>query len=205
MAPPISRSFTAFDGSRRIASGSLETTVLAVKRAAESGSFGPLLIFDDRTGRVQDVDTRGTDAETLSRLPQETRSDAVSESDSGARLPSSVQQRGRGRPKLGVTAREVTLLPRHWDWLSAQPGGASVALRKLVEEARRRTASSENKRIARERAYQFMSTMAGNMPGFEEATRALFADDHAKLLQLVSEWPSDIRDFTLHLASGADV
>jgi hypothetical protein len=204
MATLTSRSFTAFDGSKRIASGSLETNALAVKRAAESGALGPLLIFDDQTGRVQDIDTRGTDAETLARLPQLAPPQATSESASAGEASPGQQQRGRGRPKLGVTAREVTLLPRHWDWLSAQPGGASVALRKLVEEASRRTANRESKRMAQERAYQFMSAMAGDLPGFEESTRALFASDSSKLLQLTAEWPSDVRDYALYLASSPE-
>jgi hypothetical protein len=198
------RSFTAFDGWKRIAYGSLETNVLAVKKAAESGSPGPLLIFDDRTGRVLDVDIRGTDAETLARLPKESTNDEVTESGSVEGAQSSLQPRGRGRPKLGVTAREVTLLPRHWDWLSAQPGGASVALRKLVEEAKRRTATREERRRAQERAYQFMSAMAGDMAGFEESTRALFAGDSNKFLQLTAGWPGDVRDYALGLASSPE-
>lgn len=205
MTSTISPSYTAFDGSKQIASGSLASSALAVKAAAASGSPGPLLIFDNQTGRVHDVDTRGTDAETLARLPQETAAAVASEPGFEPGPSSPVQQRGRGRPKLGVTAREVTLLPRHWDWLSAQPGGASVALRKLVEEARHTTAGREHKRMAQERAYQFMSTMAGNLPGFEESTRALFADDPDRLRELVAAWPSDIRDFTLYLAFSPDV
>jgi hypothetical protein len=204
MATPNLRSFTAFAGWKEIACGSLASAALAVKRAAESGCPGPLLIFDDLTGRVQDVDTRGTDAETLSRLPQEALTAEADESRSFEGPSSPQQQRGRGRPKLGVTAREVTLLPRHWEWLSAQPGGASVALRKLVDEARRRSAGSEGKRMAQERAYQFMSTMAGDLPGFEESTRALFAGDTTKLMELMAGWPEDVRDYALRLASDSE-
>ena len=86
--------------------------------------------------------------------------------------------RGPGRPKLGVVAREITLLPRHWEWLAQQTGGASVAIRKLVDEARRATATTAiASASAQEAAYRFMSAMAGNLPHFEEAIRALFADD----------------------------
>jgi hypothetical protein len=204
MTTAASQSFTAFDGWKRIASGSLETNVLAVKRAAESGSLGPLLIFDDRTGCVQEVDIRGTDAETLARLPRESPNAELSESESVEGPRSSLQRPGRGRPKLGVTAREVTLLPRHWDWLSAQPGGASVALRKLVEEGKRRAANREDSRRAQERAYQFMSTIAGDMAGFEESTRALFAGDSDKFRQLTAGWPGDVRDYALGLASSPE-
>jgi hypothetical protein len=198
VAPP---SFTSFDGWTRIATGNLETNALAVKRAMESGSPGPILTFNDHTGCVLEVDIRGTDAEALARLPNESPNDGVAESGSVEADRSSLQPRGRGRPKLGVIAREVTLLPRHWDWLSAQPGGASVALRKLVEEAKRSTATREDRRRAQERAYQFMSAMAGDMAGFEESTRALFAGDSDKFIQLTAEWPADIRDYALALAS----
>lgn len=196
MAPSNARQFTSFDGCHQIASGTLASNVLAIKRATEAGASGPLLIFDEATGQVQDVDLRGSDAEMLTRLPPQL---ASAEGQPGAQ--EAPPQRGRGRPKLGVIAREVTLLPRHWDWLAAQPGGASVALRKLVEDARRRAAGSDSKRIAQERAYRFMSTMAGNLPGFEESTRALFADDREKLIALSAAWPADIRDFALRLAS----
>ena len=198
IAPP---SFTSFDGWKRIAHGNLEANALAVKRAMESGSSGPVLIFNDHTGCVLEVDTRGTDAEALARLHKQSSNEAVKKSASVEAHQSSFQPRGRGRPKLGVIAREVTLLPRHWDWLSAQPGGASVALRKLVEEAKRSTATREDRRRTQERAYQFMSVMAGDMAGFEESTRALFAADSHKFIQLVAEWPGDVRDYALRLAS----
>jgi hypothetical protein len=161
----------------------------------------PLLMFDDRTGSVVDVDVRGSEAETLARLPRQHADDETSGSEPADASESSLPPRGRGRPKLGVIAREVTLLPRHWEWLSAQPGGASVTLRRLVEQARRDTATSEDARRARERAYRFMSTMAGDMAGFEESTRALFAGDMSKFRHLTAGWPGDVRDYALRLAS----
>jgi hypothetical protein len=111
--------------------------------------------------------------------------------------------RGRGRPKLGVVAREVTLLPRHWQWLSVQPGGASVAIRKLVEEARKANAGKNRVRRAREVAYRFMSAMAGNLSGFEEATRALFGKDSERFQSLTDSWPRDVRDYARKLAAAA--
>jgi len=168
--------YTAFDGPRQLASGSLPEMALAVKRAQETGAVGPLLIFDDSTGRSRDVDTRGSDAEVVARL-----------------VP-------RGRPKLGVVAREVTLLPRHWEWLATQPGGASVALRKLVEAALRDATGRDERRQAQERAYHFMSAMAGDLPGFEEATRALFANDATRFAERIEPWPRDVRDHALHLS-----
>ena len=111
--------------------------------------------------------------------------------------------RGRGRPKLGVTAREVTLLPRHWDWLAAQPGGASVALRKLVEDARRVSTNGDRRRVAQEAAYRFMQALAGDLPGYEEATRALFAGDFARFEEHTAHWPDDVREHAGLLAADA--
>jgi hypothetical protein len=108
--------------------------------------------------------------------------------------------RGPGRPRLGVVAREVTLLPRHWDWLSGQPGGASVALRKLVEEARRANAGKDRVRRSQEAAYRFMSAIAGNLPGFEEAARALFARDPERFADCIRGWPADVQQHLARLA-----
>ena len=107
--------------------------------------------------------------------------------------PSSEAPRGRGRPKLGVTAREVTLLPRHWQWLAAQPGGASAALRRLVEEARRSPAAAARER--RDAAYRVMSALAGDLPGYEEALRALYRGQEAGFAALIASWPEDVRTY----------
>jgi uncharacterized protein len=187
------QSFTAFEGQRRLASGPLPEVVLAVKRAEQRGSE-PTVIFSDATGRPIDFDLRGSDDEIVARLPTATSPAAVGETAA----PS--EPRGRGRPKLGVVAREVTLLPRHWEWLNAQPGGASISLRKLVEAARRTNAASDRIRAARDAAYHFMSTMAGNLPNFEAASRALFADDRRQFTALIAPWPGDIRDHIVTLA-----
>ena len=193
--------FTSFDGWKRIAQGDLASNVLAVKRAIASGPAGPVLTFDDRTGSVWEVDTRGTEAEVLARLPQALGRHDVPEAQATDADSPPAAPRGRGRPKLGVVAREVTLLPRHWDWLSAQPGGASVALRKLVEEAKRSTATRDDQRKTQERAYRFMSVIAGNLAHFEDSTRALFAADMNQFTQLTAEWPVDVRDYARRLAN----
>jgi hypothetical protein len=187
--------FTAFEGPRRLISGSLAKVALAVKKWSGGGLSSPILIFDDSTGRVIDLDLRGTDREILQRLPKTAGSANLPPAD-----PSPSESRGRGRPKLGVVAREVTLLPRHWEWLGTQPGGASVALRKLVEEARRANGDKDRARAARDAAYHFMSAMAGNLPGFEEAARALFADERRRFAALIAAWPEDIRDHIVKLA-----
>ena len=184
---------TAFEGSRMLLSGPLSEVVLAVKASVERGASEPVLVFDDATGRTLDFDLRGTEADIVARLSRSPTSSGPSEESSPGR-------RGRGRPKLGVVGREVTLLPRHWEWLAAQPGGASVALRKLVDEARKIGGPAQALRAAQEAAYRFMSAMAGNLPGFEEAIRALFANDRVRFEQQISSWPHDIRTYALRLA-----
>jgi uncharacterized protein len=179
--------FTAFIGFRRLASGALDQVALAAKKAIDRGTQQPVLIYNDSTGRAIDIDSRGSDAEILARL---------------TRPAPSILPRGRGRPKLGVVAREVTLLPRHWQWLGSQPGGASVAIRKLVETARRANHEVDQRRQRQEAAYHFMSAMAGNLANFEEASRALFADDRERFNELVGSWPSDVRDHAAKLAFG---
>jgi hypothetical protein len=205
--------YTAFSGDRRIASGPLRTVALAVKRAIKGGAAN-VLIFDDATGRQIDVDIRGSDKAIVDRLAQRAPHPRAESAQPGRPLSSAGdsidtkaavdEPRGRGRPKLGVVAREVTLLPRHWEWLAAQPGGASVALRKLVEEARRTHAESDQRRKSQESAYHFMSAIAGNKPGFEEAARALFANDRRRFRKWIASWPDDVRDHAIKLACGTD-
>ena len=199
MIDTVTPSYTSFNGHKRIASGSLPVNALAVKQALASGAPSPLLTFCDQTGQVVEIDIRGSDAELLARLPPE---ESQLQGNGSALIDSekSGEPRGRGRPKLGVVARELTLLPRHWDWLAAQPGGASVTLRKLVDEARRANVDRDRQRRASECAYRFMSAMAGDMAGFEEGSRALFANDAEKFRQLTEAWPPDVRDYVRYLA-----
>ncbi|MGI4847616.1 MAG: DUF2239 family protein [Janthinobacterium lividum] len=191
-------SYTSFNGHNRIASGSLTVNALAVKHAAGSNAHGSLLIFSDQTGQAVDVDIRGSDSEFLTRLSSEQSQHEAGQSASADSVDAS-EPRGRGRPKLGVIAREVTLLPRHWDWLAEQPGGASVTLRKLVDEMRRQNTDQDRQRRANESAHHFMSVMAGDMAGFEEASRALFANDGQQLRKLTQAWPGDVRDYIMNL------
>jgi hypothetical protein len=183
----MTETFTAFEGLRRLASGPLAEIAPSIKRA-EARAAEPIAIFSDATGRAIDLDLRGSADDMLRWLAKTTEQPAASE------------PRGRGRPKLGVVAREVTLLPRHWEWLNAQPGGASVALRKLVEADRRNNGDTDRLRAARDAAYHFMSAMAGNLSNFEEASRALFADDRRRFTSLIAAWPADIRDHVVKLA-----
>ncbi|SKA41094.1 hypothetical protein SAMN02745126_06470 [Enhydrobacter aerosaccus] len=191
MMPPSS--LTAFRTVHVLATGAPGDVALAVKAAQEADPAAAILVFDDTTGAVIDLDLRGTAAEVAARF---------------ARAPASGETEGetlarrRGRPKLGVIAREVTLLPRHWEWLARQPGGASQALRRLVDEARRSDGDRTRLRAAREAAYRFMSAMAGNLSGFEEASRALFSEDRNRFAQHIRSWPADIRAYAHRLMQG---
>lgn len=192
------RRCTAFRGSTRIASGALSEVALAAKAALDADETTPILIFDDVTAEPIDLDFRGGPDDVLRRLAHAPETQ-IGRSPKG----SADDRRGPGRPKLGVVAREVTLLPRHWDWLGRQPGGASVALRKLVEEARRGNGGKDRIRQSQEAAYRFMAAMAGNEAGFEEALRALFAGNKERFNQQVEGWPPGIRDYARGLAGPA--
>jgi hypothetical protein len=185
---------TAFRGARCIAAGELADVALKAKAALDKGA--QVMIFDDATSESIEVDFRGSAEDVLQRLAQPDGNQAGNQAVAEG-------PRGPGRPKLGVVAREITLLPRHWDWLSAQPGGASVALRKLVEEARRANGGKDRVRQSQEAAYRFISVMAGNRPGFEEATRALFAGHRDRFDQLIAPWPKDVRHHARKLAADA--
>jgi hypothetical protein len=185
----------AFEGDRCIAAGELRDVTRAAKQVLDRDKAASILIFDGHTSAPIDIDFRGSIGDVLARLP----AGAPVESEAAA----SPAPRGPGRPKLGVVAREITLLPRHWEWLARQPGGASVAIRKLVDQARRTTEDSDRARAGADTAYRFMSAMSGNRPHYEEAIRALFAGDAARFERLIAEWPADIRDHALGLAARA--
>ncbi len=176
------QSCTAFCGHHLIASGPPREVVGAVKVAVDAGKS--VLVFDDADARPVEFDLRGDLEDVLARL-----------------APPAEEKRGPGRPKLGVTAREVTLLPRHWDWLAGQPGGASVALRKLVEGALREAEGPDRVRKGREAAYRFMTAVAGDLPGYEEATRMLFAGDAAGFEAAVKGWPDGMRAYAVGLVA----
>ena len=206
--------YSAFEGRSRIATGAFSEVALAAKvaldRAADQTPAPPVLVFDDASGETIEFDWRGSLRSFGTRLKVLERERAAAQianveaagtqapGDASSAAPVADTARGPGRPKLGVVAREVTLLPRHWDWLASQPGGASVALRKLVDAARRATESQDRVRKVRAAAYRFMSTLMGNAAGFEEACRALFAGDKAAFDTHTADWPADVR---LHLSA----
>lgn len=185
---------TAFSGPQRIASGELRHVAMKAKQAFDLHPDRPVLVFDDADGRTVEVPLELPAADLLRLLAQP----QLATSADAAPAP-----RRPGRPKLGVVAREITLLPRHWDWLAAQPGGASVALRRLVEEARKVSSGDDRRRAAQEATFRFMQAMAGDQPGFEEASRALFAGDVARFEGHVARWADDVRDHATWLATDA--
>ena len=185
MTVPADQPLFAFAGHRLLARGPAAAVVAAVKTATDAGET--VLTFDAASGRVVDLDLRGDVAAVLARLTPAPEA----------------EKRGPGRPKLGVTAREVTLLPRHWDWLSAQPGGASVALRKLVEGALREAEGPDRARRAKDATYRFMTAIAGDLPAYEEATRMLFAGDWTAFDAAVEGWPEGVRETAREMAAGA--
>jgi hypothetical protein len=186
----------AFEGDRKLAEGPLADVAAAMRRRAGKPTHENILVFDYVSGRNLQLDLSGSEKDVRTRYAEKGPAAVIAPED-----PASTGPRGPGRPKLGVVAREVTLLPRHWDWLNAQPGGASVALRKLVEDARKTRGQSDALRARQEAAYRFLSAIAGDWRNYEETTRALFADDAVRFHELTDAWPVDVRDHARHLAA----
>ena len=193
--------WVAFAGQRRVAFGQPRTVASTVKAVVTQNPEAQVLVFDVLTSETVEIDLRGSVAEVLARLPVE--AETVTPVAEAAAEVTPAAPRLPGRPKLGVVAREVTLLPRHWEWLSAQSGGASVALRKLVEQSLRDNAEADRRRAAQESVYRFLNAIAGNLPGFEEATRALFAGDVVRFANEMTNWPPDVREHALFIVQGA--
>lgn len=169
------QTYTAFSGQEIVAFGPLKTVLPQVKAKFDENSGAQLLIFEDETGAQVDFNLQGTVEEVLARV-----------------LPPVTPPRP-GRPKLGVVSREISLLPRHWSWLEKQPSGASAALRRLVDEARNHDIEKQKASLARDAASRFMSAMAGNLPDYEEALRAMYAGNKEDFEARIQGWPADIR------------
>lgn len=186
---------TAFSGSTRIATGELRHVAMKAKQVFDTHPERPLRVFEDAGGQTVELPLELPTVDLL-RLIEYPEVQAYT----GTAHP---HKRPPGRPKLGVVPREVTLLPRHWDWLAAQPGGASVALRKLVEDARKVGGGEDRRRAAQEATYRFMQAMAGDFAGYDDVARALFAGDIGKFEQHSATWPEDVRDHAALLAADA--
>jgi len=174
--------YTAFAGTRRIAAGNRDTILSEVKQYSDTNE-DRILIFEDMSGKQVDFDFSGSLDDVLER--------------GRARIV----RLGPGRPKLGVVGREVSLLPRHWEWLEDQPNGISAAIRRLVDEARKREPGTQRARRLRDGIARFMWSMGGDLPNFEEATRSLYGEADAPLETLIATWPDDVRDHVLRLAA----
>ncbi len=187
---------TAFLDTKAIASGSLQHVVTTVKQKVDDTSLAQLLVFNDSNGKMIDVDFRGNIDEVVGRLAESSPVSSTIETD---------QEPARrvGRPKLGVVSGEVTLLPRHWEWLKSQPGGASVTLRKLIDEARHAGEKQDTIRLSQEATYNFMTAMAGNFPQYEEALRALYAGDSERFGGIIDTWEPDITNHIKKLSHHA--
>jgi hypothetical protein len=196
-------SVVAFQGTRVVAAGRLDDVARAVRQLDEDGA--PALVLEAGTGRPIDLDLRGTPDEVAARvIATAARHDPKPGSPSETTTSTAEGPHAVGRPRLGVVAREVTLLPRHWEWLATQSGGASAALRRLVDLARRESAAPQRRREAEEATYRAMHALAGDLPGFEEASRALFAHDREAFTQRIAGWPADVAGFLERLLEGAD-
>ncbi len=174
----------AFAGARQIAAGALTDVLPVLKKRFDADKSDLVLVFEVETGRQVEFDLRGSLDEVIERA-----------------APAAAK--GPGRPRLGVISREVSLLPRHWDWLEEQPSGASAALRRLVEQAIKHEPGKERARRLRAATSRFLTRIAGDRPNFEEACRALFAGDTARFDELVDKWPKDIRDHAVRQAHAA--
>ncbi len=180
---PSTTSYVAFAGPRQIAAGHLDEVLPVLKRRFDADRADLPLVFEVETGRQVDFDLRGTLDDVLVRATPPRRT-------------------GPGRPRLGVSGREVTLLPRHWQWLDAQPGGASAALRRLVDAAARAAPDAQAARARRDALVRVLSALAGDRPRYEDATRALYRGELDQFAELIAGWPKDIRAFALAQATG---
>lgn len=181
----MSTTYTAFADCLRLLHTGTDLVEVVERGRAAYGTDGvqTVWIFDDATGERAEIDPRA------GIFPWPERA-------AGPRT-------GPGRPKLGVVSREVSLLPRHWEWLATQPGGASGALRRLVDEARKQNAGADAARISTEAAYRFMTVVGGDRENFEEASRALFAGRFAEVAEMTAAWPADLRDHLRRLVDRA--
>ncbi len=174
--------YTAFEGHKLLFRGKLHDVVLKIKKKLGKSDNSSVWIFNDLTGKIMDFNFQGSEKDVLKRLEIFSSEDAKKAST------------GPGRPKLGVISREISLLPRHWEWLAGQPSGASATLRRLIEDAKKKSQGSHNIKQLQERSYKVMSVLAGDLGGYEEALRALYKRDEKKFYQQMKDWPQDVKD-----------
>lgn len=197
----LPKQYTAFTGHQRVSSGDIASVASAAKEYIDSCENSPsILIFDNQTSEQVEIDFRGSTSDLLKhiellKIALATEAPSDEETPAPSRAPT-----GRsGRPKLGVVAKEVTLLPRHWEWLKSQRGGASATLRRLVEQARSEAVKEDKIREQQTAVYRFMTAIGGDLSGFEEAMRALYAFDENQFIAQIDAWPQDIRAHVMTL------
>ncbi len=188
MEPRIDRECTAFAGNKKVGSGHLLSVVEKSLEYLKKNKEAEIELFDNQTSELVEIDLRRKSETLLERLQAEME------------RQNPEKKVGPGRPKLGVVSREIGLLPNQWEWLATQPGGASVTLRKLVEEARKKSRVKDEIRQSQNATYKFMTTKAGDFPNYEEALRSLFANDRKTFDRMVQTWPKDIREHIDFLA-----
>lgn len=181
--------YTAFEGNKQIFQGPLSDVVLKIKKRLGKEENSSILIFSNSSGKTIDFNFHGHERDVQRRLEVYVTEEAPTENT------------GPGRPKLGVISREISLLPRHWEWLATQTGGTSATLRNLVEEAKKKSANGNQIKQAQERTYKFMSAIAGDFEGYEEALRALYKKDKKNFLAQIQSWPCDVKDHAIEMAS----
>ncbi len=202
--------YTAFEGDTLLGKGPLTEVILKIKKRMGKADNSPALIFNDATGNTMDFNFQGSEKDVLRRLEV-----FVGEADGKGKDAKGKDGKGRdgkgkaaeeaagpGRPKLGVISREVSLLPRQWEWLASQSGGASAVLRRLVDDARKKSGDALTVKQTQERTYKFLSVMAGNLMGYEEAIRALYRKDAKGFATHTEGWPKDVKRHAEMLAEG---
>lgn len=194
MNTSITQQASAFIGTKILKTGPLIEVVLAMKEEVAKDKFAQIMCFIDETGAMVDFDLSGTNEQVIAKLLANNPQSSIEVKETETK-----QTPKSGRPKLGVIAREVTLLPRHWEWLASQRGGASATLRRLVEMAAKETISIETRKSAQNATYRFLQNIAGDFENYEEVLRAIFADDFDKMRKLMQNWPQDIQNYAQKL------
>jgi hypothetical protein len=180
--------YTAFEGHKLFFKGTLSEVVLKIKHQMGKAENTSILIFSDATGKVIDFNFQGSKTDVEKRLEVFVTKNSVDENT------------GPGRPKLGVVSREVSLLPKHWEWLATQAGGASTTLRKLVDEAQKKSLTGHSTKNILEATHKFMSTLGGDLQGYEEALRALYRKDQKMFLSQIEDWPRDLQKHLIEIS-----
>ena len=180
--------YTAFENKKILTEGNLNEVATIVFHRLKENKSANILIFSDQSGRIIDLGFSGTERQMLERLKIYCHQEIQS-------YP------GAGRPRLGVVTREISLLPKHWEWLLGQDGGASACLRKLIDE---KMSESELPKkaimFAQEKTYKFLHAIAGDLPNFENAIRYLYRKDQSSFLKQISDWPDDVQTYALKLS-----